>query len=147
MRRSLARSIFGFVLAASFVVARVEEGLGARHCPHHDAVPGGVLAAAGPGAAEAGPDAPHPGHRDDAGTDDARGAHASHGEEGHGPLCTCMGQCQSASGVSLPAPRIAVVLLRVPQAPARPLPDAPLPVRVVAQPHTIPYATAPPLIA
>ncbi len=145
MRRSLTRSIFGFVLAAAFVVARVEEGLGARHCPHHDAVPGGAVAAAADGPAGYG--APHHGHEDDAGVDDAPGAHASHGEEGHGPLCTCMGACQSATAVSLPSPSIAVVLLRLPQAPARPLPDAPLPVRVVAQPHTIPYATAPPLTA
>jgi len=146
MRRSLARSVFGFVLAAAFVLARVEEGAGARHCPHHDAVPGGAVAADGTHAAPADSGAPHPGHRD-AGTDDARGAQPSHGEEGHGPLCTCMGECQSASAVSLPTPSIAVVLLRLPQTPARPLPDAPLPARAVAQPHTIPYATAPPLIA
>ena len=119
--------------------------LGARHCPHHDAVPGGAVAAAADGPAGYG--APHHGHEDDAGVDDAPGAHAWHGEEGHGPLCTCMGACQSATAVSLPSPSIAVVLLRLPQAPVRPLPDAPLPVRVVAQPHTIPYATAPPLTA
>lgn len=140
MRRSLARTILGLVLAAAFVVGRAEEAVGALHCPHHDAVAGGVEPAVeedGP----AGTDASQHTHRDAAqDPGDAQPSHA-HGEE-HG-VCTCMGECQSPSGVSLPTPSIAVVLLRLPQQPARAPADAPLPPRV-AQPHTIPYAQAPP---
>ena len=143
MRRSLARAIFGLVLAAAFVLARVEEGLGARHCPHHDAVPGGAVAAAEEPAGQDG--APHHGDpADDAGPGEAHPGHGADAEHGR---CTCMGACQTASTVSLPPPSVAVVLLRLPQAPARPLSDAPLPARAVAQPHSIPYATAPPLTA
>ena len=142
MRRSLTRSVIGFVLAAAFVVARAEEATGALHCPHHDAVPGGAVAAAdGP----AGHGAPH--HGEDAAAAGLGDAHPGHGADAEHGVCTCMGACQTATAVSLPTPSIAVVLLRVPQAPVRPLPDVPLPVRAVAQPHTIPYATAPPLIA
>jgi len=141
MRRSLARTIFGLVLAAAFVLARVEEGAGALHCPHHDAVPGGAVAADEP----AGHGAPH--HGEAAADADLGEAHPGHGADAEHGVCTCLGACQTASAVSLPAPSIAVVLLRLPQAPARPLPDAPLPARAVAQPHSIPYATAPPFIA
>jgi hypothetical protein len=137
MRRSLARTVLGLVLAAAFVVARAEEAVGALHCPHHDAVPGGVEPAAGDGPAGTG--APHHGHGE-AAADPAPPSHTHGGEHG---VCTCMGACQNASAVSLPTPSVAVVLLRLPQQPARPPAEAPLPARL-AQPHTIPYAHAPP---
>jgi hypothetical protein len=139
MRRSLARTILGLVLAAAFVVGRAEEAVGALHCPHHDAVPGGVEPAAGDGSA--GTDRSHHDHREAA--PDPGEAQPSHTPGGEHGVCTCMGECQSPSGVSLPTPSIAVVLLRLPQQPARAPADAPLPPRV-AQPHTIPYAQAPP---
>ena len=142
MRRSLARSIFGFVLAAAFIAARAEAGVGALHCPHHDAVPGGVAEAADEPAGHG--ESHHGEHAAGTGLGDPQPGHGAGGEHG---ACTCMGACHTATAVSLPTPSIAVVLLRVPHAPARPLSDAPLPARAVAQPHSIPYATAPPFIA
>lgn len=142
MTRSLVRSIFGFVLGVAFVLARVEAGAGALHCPHHDVVPGGAAAVVD---GSSGHDASHHGGSG-AGTE-VGVVHPGHGEDrGHG-ACTCMGACQTATAVSLPTPSVAVLFLRLPPAPSRPLLDAPLAPRVVAQPHSIPYATAPPRIA
>lgn len=142
MRRSITRSVIGFVLAAAFVVARAEEATGALHCPHHDAVPGGVVAAADGPDGPAGHDAPH--HGEHAAGAELGEVYPGHGADAEHGACTCMGECQSAPAVSLPTPSVAVVLLRLPQAPGRPAHDEPLPARAVAQPHTIPYATAPP---
>jgi hypothetical protein len=115
------------MVALLLVLTSLGTALGAHRCPHHD----GAMAETGsPGHA---PDAAS-GHEHDAGP----------GSEAHGP-CTCMGQCQAAVALSMPASTVGTDLL-APPASALAFRPVRSDLRTAIVPFSLPWGNAPPTL-